>query len=659
MQIFINHANLPVVQTVLFIISLCTLNACDYLDVVPDNIPTIEENFNMRVSAERYLFTCYRHLPLHGDISSDPAISSGDEYWYLYPYITTTSANAATSIARGLQNATSPHLDFWNVSVGGSNPFQGIRDCNIFMENIGRVPDMEEDEKKRWSAEAKFLKAYYHFWLLRMYGPIPLVKENLPVSTGVNDVKVYRQPVDDCVEYIVQLLDEAALDLPERIDFEATELGRITQPICLSLKALVLVTAASPLFNGGSTDYANIADNRGVRLFNSTPNPDKWIQAVEACAQATTLCDLHFKLYTFQGGNIGQTALSDSTKILIAIRNAVTEKWNGEVIWANTQSTGTSPQYNATPPGVMLSKVPGSLGNQQTLGKYSPPIKIAEMFYTRNGLPIDEDKTWDYGGRFNFRTAIDAERYYLQSGYTTIGLHFDREPRFYAALAFDGGLWFGQGVHDDKDQYLIQCKAEQLQIPATTARTNVTGYWPKKLVNHDSQPAQTGNGYNLKLYPWPVIRLADLYLLYAEALNEAYGPQGDPNATDDKTSPYTWLNKVRIRAGIPTIGETWDNYAINPNKYKQQGTLREIIQRERLIELAFEGHRFWDLRRWRLAHIELNKPVTGWDYQQKSNEYYYRQKVLYNQSFMIRDYFWPVRESELLVNRNLVQNYGY
>jgi hypothetical protein len=351
--------------------------------------------------------------------------------------------------------------------------------------------------------------------------------------------------------------------------------------------------------------------------------------------------------------------LSDSTKILVAIRNSVTEKWNDEVIWANTQSMSNSAQQKATPAGVMLSQRPGTLQNTYTESIFSVPIKIVGMFYSRNGLPIEEDRDYNYSGRFDLRTATDEERYYLQPGYTTVGLHFDREPRFYASLAFDGGLWFGQGATDDKNQYFIQCKAEQLQVPPTTGRTNVTGYWPKKLVNHASQPAQSGNGYTIVAYPWPLIRLADLYLLYAEALNEAYGPSGDPYGVTDQDSPYTWLNKVRERAGIPTIGEAWENHAFNTNKYKQQSTLREIIQRERLIELAFEGHRFWDLRRWMLAHVELNKQITGWDYQQKSNEYYYRQRVLFNQSFMTRDYFWPIRESEILVNRNLVQNYGY
>lgn len=641
-------------QYILITVLALFVGSCDYLDVVPDNIATIDNAFTMRSTAEKYLFTCYRYLPEHGNGSYDPAIVGGDEYWFLFPYITTTGFNSALSIAQGNQRSTNPYLDYWGNTYANSNPYRGIRDCNIFMENIDKVIDIDETEKARWIAEVKFLKAYYHFWLFRMYGAIPLVKENKAISAGVEEVKVYRDPVDDCVDYIVKLLDEAAHNLPEVINFETTELGRITKPICLAIKAQVLVTAASPLFNG-NPDYANIVDNRDIHLFNSIVDNEKWIKAANACKNAIDLCEtLGYKLYNYEDAPFQTSNLSDSTKTLIAIRSSCTEKWNSEIIWANTQSLATSAQQNATPPGVIESRYPGTTGNMNTLGKYSPPIKIAEMYYSKNGLPISEDKTYDYANRYKLRVVTDEYKYYLQTGYTTVGLHFDREPRFYASLAFDGGLWYGQGAFDDKDQNLLQCKAGQLQVAATTTRTGVTGYWPKKLVNHQS--AISPNAYTLENYPWPIMRLADLYLLYAEALNEAYGPSGSEEADG---SPYIWINKVRERAGIPSVEEAWQNYAVHPNAYQQKESLREIIHQERLNELAFEGHRFWDLRRWKTAHIELNKPITGWDYQQESAEYYYRPRVLYNQSFMIRDYLWPIDEDELLVNRNLVQNYGY
>ena len=91
--------------------------------------------------------------------------------------------------------------------------YRAIRDCNIFLENAHIPRDITELERARWIAEVKFLKAYYHFFLMELYGPIVLVKENLPLSATPEETKVYREPVDECVNYIVQLLDEAAAEL--------------------------------------------------------------------------------------------------------------------------------------------------------------------------------------------------------------------------------------------------------------------------------------------------------------------------------------------------------------------------------------------------------------------------------------------------------------
>src|SRR5690606_35531226 len=141
---------------------------------------------------------------------------------------------------------------------------------------------------RRWVAEVKFLKAYYHFYMLRMYGPIPLIKENLSISAGVEEVKVYREPVEECVAYILQLLDEAAIDLPNRIEADETELGRITKVICLAVKAQVLTMDASPLFNG-NPDFASFTDSRGAQLFTTTYDPEKWLLAAEALEEAIDL----------------------------------------------------------------------------------------------------------------------------------------------------------------------------------------------------------------------------------------------------------------------------------------------------------------------------------------------------------------------------------
>src|SRR5690606_3457870 len=112
----------------------------------------------------------------------------------------------------------------------------GIRDCNIFLENIHRPFDLDDFERNQWIAEVKFLKAFYHFWLLRMYGPIPIVRENIPIGAGSSEVQVYREPIDLVVSYIVELLDEAAEGLPLVPQSMALEMGRPTKPMALAVK---------------------------------------------------------------------------------------------------------------------------------------------------------------------------------------------------------------------------------------------------------------------------------------------------------------------------------------------------------------------------------------------------------------------------------------
>jgi hypothetical protein len=151
-------------------------------------------------------------------------------------------------------------------------------------------------------------------------------------------------------------------------------------------------------------------------------------------------------------------------------------------------------------------------------------------------------------------------------------------------------------------------------------------------------------------YAWPTMRLTDLYLLYAEALNEVSGPTG---------GAYQWIDSVRSRAGIPSVEEAWPKYSNNPSKYTNQTGFRQIIHQERLIEMAFEGQRFWDLRRWKEAERTWQEPIQGWSYSQKDVIGYYQISTLFNRTFQLKDYFWPIAESDLQVNKNLLQNPGW
>lgn len=623
-------------------ILLSISSACsDFMDIVPDNVATIDQAFRMNSTAERFLFTCYSYMPLHSSFGGNPAFAGGDEFWLVPGH-----SNTAWQIARGNQRIVDPYMNFWQGAQGGKDLYEGIRQTNIFLENIDDVPDMEAAEKRRWIAEAKFLKAYYHFWLARMYGPIVVVKENLPVSASGEEVNRPRSSVDEVFDYVVELLDEATLDLPERIDNEVSELGRITKTIALSVKAQVLVTAASPLFNGNE-DFVGYSGPDGKELFNTTFDLDKWKRAADATKDAIELAEsLGHDLYSYQP-EFSQYELSDTTTTKMSIRNSVTEKWNSEIIWGNTNSMARGIQGSATPRGLNPERV----DNAGTRGSIAPPIKIAEMFYSDNGVPIREDKTWNYSERFNLRIVSDTEKYNLKEGYTTVALHFDREPRFYASLAFDGGIWYGQGNYDDdsNDLFFVSSKKGQPAAPVTEYAYSVTGYWPKKLVNFNNIIG-SGNTYTIEEYPWPVIRLADLYLMYAEALNEVEGPVSEV---------HKYVDLVRERAGLPSVENAWTNYSDYPDKYTTKEGMREIIHRERLIELAFEGKRFWDLRRWKQATEELNQPITGWDLGQEDANGYYRERLVYEQRFTTREYLWPLNENVLLSNTNIEQNPGW
>ena len=598
-----------------------------YLDVVPDNVATIDNAFKLKQEAVKYLATCYSYLPASGDMETNPALCAGDEFWMVAPFAVSQSP---WRIAMGYQTANTIYLSSWNAM------FSAFRDCNIFLDNINKVVDMTAAEKNKWSHEVKFLKAYYHWLLLRMYGPVPVTDVNLPIAASSDEAQRPRQSVDSVVNYIASLLDDAASGLPLNIADRAHDLGHITKPIALAIKARVLVTAASPLFNGNS-DYSAFKNYDGALLFNPAYDVAKWQRAAAACKEAITACDAAgMRLYRFDKLGL---SLSDNMLTQMSIRNSVTEAWNAEIIWNNTKGRTATLQRFAMP-----RLDPAKITNEMSIGSLAPTLKIAELFYTENGVPINEDKNWDYTNRYKLRTGKNTESEYISDGYQTAVLNFNREPRFYADLAFDGAVWYMQN-----GTFHVQAKNGQWQSRKGTYDYNATGYFAKKLVNW-KYVIKDGQDYFIEDYAWPEMRLADLYLLYAEALNETSGPTSDA---------FEYINKVRVRAGLKNVQESWTNYSVQPGKYQSKDGFRNIIQQERLIEFALEGSRFWDLRRWKKSYEELNKPVMGWDVDQEDAAYYYRPRLRFQQTFKTREYFWPLDSWDLLGNKRMVQTYGW
>ena len=623
---------------------LAFVSCADYVDVVPDNIATIDYAFRDRVGAEKFLATCYSFIPRIGDPKNDPALMGSDEFWN---YVNTQEASSAVGnyeafyIKTGLQNAASPRINAWDgENYGGKGLYKGIRNCNIFLERVDNVNvQVSAEQRSVWKAEVKVLKAYFHFYLMRMYGPIPLVKENLSVEGTPEEVRVYRDSWDDCVDYTVSLIDEAVEDLPLAIENRATEAGHITKPAALAIKAMILTTSASPLFNG-NPDYVNLVDNRGVHIFTQAYDASKWKRAADACLEAIKCAEeAGHRLYSFP---TNQYIVTPAVKLVNDIRCAYHDSYNEEMLWCNPQNDISSNYEYYTMP-IFRDEAWSTNPYKPFIG---PSFSVVEKFYSINGVPIDEDNSWAYADRYKMATADDAQPEYVQTGYHTAGLNLHREPRFYANICFDGCYWWGNGNFTGAG-WDIHMKRGQTSGKNSNVRYTVTGYMCKK-PNHYTSTTTSTWGRQRTAYTPALIRLADIYLLYAECLNETLET---PNE-----EVYKYVDLVRQRAGLKGVVESWEKYSRVANKPKTKEGMREIIHRERDLELCFESKHFWDVRRWKTAMSEIPGPVYGWNVDASKDTEYYNIITLANLSFTTKEYLWPIKTNSIRTNTNLVQN---
>lgn len=648
-----------ILSILVIILGVTSVTSCDkYLNVVPDDgIASLDMAFNLRSSAIDYLATCYSYMPIDGNVMSDSAMLTGDEIWDLVGRVTsswqtTRVPNTFFNIARGFQSASKVYANDW------ADMYQGIRCCDILVDNVDNVPDMTTEEKNQWKAEATFLKAYYHFNLVRKWGPVPVIKESLPIDSDVETVRVYRENIDTCFNYILRLLDKAAPDLP-LVPESSDMYGRITRTACKALKAKVAVFAASPLFNGNEEESA-LVDNKGRMLFPEKTDDEKlerWEYAVQACKDAIDICE-EANIHLYGMDNIS-FRVTDSLKRTLSLRNAFNQRQTaqdpGEVVWANTQ-------YDANGSYLAFEQwtMPNLTTYDHTTGGYrfiGVPLKIVDQFYTNNGLPINNDLSW---AGVNTQEVVSPpldHRFYLYEGYPTVRQNVGREPRYYSFLAFDGGTWYGEisnfnDIQSDKMRYL-QCRSGGPQGKSGGEVGPVTGYFAKKMYPYQCN-FTAANTFVSHWFQWPIIRLTDLYLLYAEAINEAEGPNGE-----HREDLFKYLNAIRERAGIPDVKTSWDNFSNSPGYYSTKYGMRNIIHRERLIELCFESQRFWDIRRWKEAPAEYKKGIYGYTVTASNPEDYYVKKQIATQVFGLKDYFWPIYTYYLERNPNLVQNLGW
>jgi hypothetical protein len=658
------------------IAAIALFSSCsDYLDVVPDNTMKLENIFNTKEDAYNALAKIYSYIPRDAD-THETHWTLGDEYIGRLDqdYNMSKYMMRSIRIMRGLQSSDNPLLDAWSGVEGGKALYEGIRQCNIFLEYIDQVKLMSTEEREDWRAQATFLKAYYHFLLIQRYGPVIISDKTVSPEALSEELFQRRSKVEDCFNYVIAKIDEAIPHLRE-VTQVLTDYGMIDRLAAKAIKARIMLFRASPFFSGNQEYFGDFYDPADGKPYfpmdDEATTKRKWKEAFDAVDTAIIACETYGKkLYKYKKDpylyDRDDYYANPNMETLYDLRMLIVDPWNEELVWGYSNISYYDQGDLSSATNIRLPKdYSGDKDAGFSWQWMAATYQMAERYYTKNGLPIDEDKTYNYNDRHGLTRGPNPNRQdgdplkrddsikyaqirgFIQPNAELINLYMDREPRFYANLGITGGYW----------------RAHTERIPVTFFNTGYggfnegenktdylcTGIGIQKLVHPDSK---SGAWQRVIRFPFPIIRMADLYLMRAEARNEC---EGDFNLV------YEDINKVRNRAGIPDVEEVWGNpdIAKNVNSHKDRKKLREIILRERSIELAFEGSRFWDAWRYRKAPSEFSAAIQGWDHTGTTAARFFVLGVKQSRKFSVTDCLWPIDIDELNTNGNLKQNPGW
>ncbi|WP_300597612.1 RagB/SusD family nutrient uptake outer membrane protein [Niabella sp.] len=648
-------------KNILFALLLTGGFSCSkFLDVVPDNTMRLENIFQKKEDAWNALAKVYSYMPAD-DNTHNTSWLLGDEWIGRLDLNDVTGNVHGIRIMRGLQSKSSPQLGYWSGSNGGTPLYQGIRQCDVFLQNIDRVNDMTESDRNDWKAQVKMMKAYYVFQLIRYYGPVVLPTKMATPESSKEELFIPRSKVEDCFKYVLDLMDEAIPQLKERAN--ENDLGQIDKMIALAIKAKVLLFRASPFYNGNREYFGDFVDSDGKPFFPMEYDREKWKQAIDAINAAIVSAEGNgHGLYTYQKqpylyDSAAFRLNGDKMKTLYDLRMVICDPWNKEVVWgfSNLNYYGQGEIAHATNIRLPVGYGDGVTNSATFSWQWlAATYQMAERYYTKNGLPLDEDRTFDMNLKYEQLTTpgeSDPEynqlRGFMQPGAETINLYMNREPRFYANLGITGGFWRAHTVRINTKMFANSDGGFNSSVNATDYLT--TGIGVQKMVHPESM---SGAWQRTIKFPYPLIRMADLYLMKAEALNEYTGPSSEV---------YNEINKIRRRAGIPDVETVWADPSLtrDPGKHLTKEGLRDIILYERSIELAFEGQHYWDMIRQKRAPAAFSAPVWGWTVTGADAKTFFNLEVKQQRKFTITDCLWPIDLNEMNTNGRLIQNPGW
>lgn len=632
--------------------------SCNFLDVVPEGSPTQKDMYKTQAQAEKVPFTIYGKRPDLVHTQYMPDLNGGDDlissYYGSVRYFSWKSLVYATS----QESPTNTYFNLWGTTSGlptgynTYNLYEGIRYAYNFLNNIHSVPDITENNLRIWTGEAHFLIAHLHHILLEYYGPVVLVREEIDLNAPASSVNVPRSTYDECVDFIEGEYRQAAQLLPDY--WGDIPFGRAIKATALAYRARLLLYAASPLVNGNSEFYADFVNKDGTHLINQTYDPEKWKRAMDAIQEAIDCVEASAAsgAFTLDGRKLGLSVSGNSsiTDPLELGRVNYTYAFTGDgnssqflnqneylMSWNRSASITYTQRAYGCHLANDYTKVSGAYR-----GYSCPTFEAVQMYYTKNGLPWEDDpQTRD----------IDPLAYNEEAG--TVNLHLHKEPRFYASVGYDRGSYRFNGGK-------MTIKARKGEPQGFTGSfdneyQSYNGYFCQKWVNEQSKMTLNSSGnYAVNTYMsyvYPYMRVAELYLSYAEADFEYDGTLSEYG--------YECLNKIRRRCGLPTFQESWSRAGGIPTGQK----MRDIIRRERSLEFMMEGRRFHDIRRWKIAGECMRPTPKAWNIEGDTPEKFYTlvdMKENDTRIFTTPKHYWlAIPNSQMNINGKLVQNPGY
>ncbi len=647
-------------------------SSCEkYLDVSLVDQANIEDVFSQRETVRKYLSHIYTYIPMEEDlVSGSGSVVGRTDMARFSWYSKGTSEMFRTGrySAATIAGAPLDYNDYWG------NCYEGIRQCTIFINNIDLDKKDVEATREYMRAEARFLRAYYYYFLFRQYGPVYILGDKLYEDTDIS--KIDRNTVDETVEWIVSELDKAIDRLPETLAATDENVerwqGRATKGAAMALKARVLMMAASPLFNGCDLYKGEMKNIDGDFLFPQEADPKKWEAAAQACKDVIDL-----NLYSLCKANVSSDSFVNGAA---SYGKVFSEAWNSETIWGwwyRTENEYSDMTYSdlGAYGSLIAMQVPKNFGKYSYSG-ICPSLKLVDSYamWETGRYPVEGYEKDAYGNDYS-KPVIDAKSGYRNTGWTedyrqpvdvdwapAFKAHnsvVGREPRFYACIVPNGFYWPSISNTNENSVGKVAYEARKggrfMSFDSDEASSRYspsgsqhcrTGFaWRKNYIPNSS--LENLSDYTTLKAVYPEFRLAEIYLSYAEASNEI----------GDEATALEYLNLVRNRVGLNDIETAY------PEVRGDKDLLRRLIRKERQVEFAMEPLSFYDACRWMTAEDEY--PAANWSLKCSAKTYedsYERvsdEIALPAAVFGARDYFYPISHKWLQQTVNMTQNYGF